>query len=256
MSTATALVPAGETSLETFADQARREHQFCMDAAAAALTHAINCGEALLRARELVEDGGWERWVNHNFPKPTMTRAYMRLAYYRDHLTEFDGNNGMRGALDYLRGLPSFAQNQRAHGPETIEEARRLLQLGLSQRDVAELLGVSRRCVGTWARGEFHSGGRGRPTSAVRRERSALKRRARREREARRALRREESAKAAKRAPDVIGEAYSMVRKTAQVVARGAEEAEFKKEVRDALSVALLRLHAAEEAVVQAVGLS
>jgi hypothetical protein len=258
MEAALALVcPTSDRELESMslgelATTACDAHELCRGAAELALAHAIRCGDALLRAREAVKEGEWEMWVNENFPIPSMAKSYMRLAYYKDHLIEFDGAGGMRGALDYLRGLPSFVKNQRSYSDEIVQEARRLLSQGLSQREVAGLLDVPRRTVEGWGNGDFEGGRTGRPTGKARLERKRLRHRARRERAARLALRREEESKLAKKAPDQIGEAYSLIRKAAQAADRGAQETT-KKEVREALNVALLRLHAAEDQVVRAV---
>jgi hypothetical protein len=120
--------------LEEQAAIANSEYELCTATAAAALDHAVRCGEALLRAKAEVPKGEWEEWVNDNFRAPRQARAYIRLA------------------LIWLRGLPSVDGTGLAHPPEVREEAMRLLASGMSGRMVAKALGLGRTTLGRWAR--------------------------------------------------------------------------------------------------------
>jgi hypothetical protein len=136
--------------LEEQAAIANSEYELCTATAAAALDHAVRCGEALLRAKAEVPKGEWEEWVNDNFRAPRQARAYIRLATYKDRLPA--AGLTINDALIWLRGLPSVDGTGLAHPPEVREEAMRLLASGMSGRMVAKALGLGRTTLGRWAR--------------------------------------------------------------------------------------------------------
>jgi transposase len=176
-------VPAAEvTTLDELADEIRREHELCVFHVLTALEHAIHAGVALLRAREVVGRGQWERWLDENCPSVArQAKAYMRVATYRDAIPGDVGT--LTEALRELRGLPAFdGSGPSAHPPEVRERALHLLGEGLSQRLVASVLGIDRKAITRWATGrEGRDPGKragsyrtGRPTKEQRQERQEL----------------------------------------------------------------------------------
>jgi transposase-like protein len=168
-------------TLPNLAAEANREHDLCLAAALSSVQHAIRAGEALLAAKQLVPRGQWERWVDANCPAASrMSRPYMRIAAYKAMLP--DNTHNAADALSFLRGLPAFDGSGPAkHPPEVRAEAVRLVENGFSQREVAQMLGIDKKCVPRWLKSEPRRIGRegnyrrqreGRPTAAEKRERA------------------------------------------------------------------------------------
>lgn len=173
-----ALVVA-EPTLDELAETVKREHDLCLEAALSSVTHAIRAGEALLAAKERVPRGTWERWVDETCPAVSrMAKPYMRLAAYKAMIPA--ETRTAVDALAYLRGLPAFDGSGPAqHPPEIRDEALRLIDDGFSQRQVSQMLGISRKCIRRWLSPDGPEGGRegdyrrrrgGRPTAAQKRE--------------------------------------------------------------------------------------
>jgi transposase-like protein len=167
-----------EPTLEQLAADIRREHELCVFHALSALEHAIRAGEALLRAKEHVPKGRWERWLDENVPDVVaQSRPYMRVAAYRDAIpVEI---TTLTEGLHSLKGLPAFdGTGPRRHPPEVRERALELIGEGLSQRVVASILDINRKCVGRWvgsnARRSEGNYRKGRPTRTERKERERV----------------------------------------------------------------------------------
>jgi hypothetical protein len=81
-------------------DFANVEHRAYQTTQAAALGHAIDAGDALIKAKKLVGHGRWLRWVAEHCDFTDRTASnYMRLATNRKAVTDMDG---VRVALDAL----------------------------------------------------------------------------------------------------------------------------------------------------------
>jgi hypothetical protein len=128
-------------SLDALGATARHEIDLAQRAAVKALEHALAAGSALAEAKERIGRGGWQRWLGEHGIVGGTARTYIRLAHFRDALTD-TGITSISEAMRFLsaEGLMFKAQT---HGPELIYEIRRLRATGLSQRGVAKELGVA-----------------------------------------------------------------------------------------------------------------
>ena len=77
----------GETELYSLAQRINAEHRACATAVNAALEHALNAGDLLLKARDCCPRGTWEAWTKENFEGSLRTaQAYMRVARCREEV--------------------------------------------------------------------------------------------------------------------------------------------------------------------------
>ncbi|HVA44916.1 MAG TPA: DUF3102 domain-containing protein [Pirellulales bacterium] len=68
-------------TLALLAKSANQSHRWSVAAAGAAMAHVVAAGNALVRARDLCEQGGWLRWLRTDFEGSVHTaRRYMRVA--------------------------------------------------------------------------------------------------------------------------------------------------------------------------------
>lgn len=83
-------IAGGEPTLQALALEVNELHQECERAARTAIDFALQCGEALTRAKEAVLHGQWETWLKDNCPTISMRTAqgYMRLATNRSSIEE------------------------------------------------------------------------------------------------------------------------------------------------------------------------
>ena len=245
-----------ECTLGELFDGANREHDFGCHAAAAALAHWMSAGDLLIEARRIAEAAGrpWGAWIEEYFHGGYSTaQSFIRMATYRSLLEDrADEVTNIAQALRYLRGLPPSAPRGPRGGYTSADpdgslagDACRLASGGVSQRDIAAMLGVSAITVWRWLNPD------------VARQRRAEERRRRYGRDkARRVIERREARDAAvRKVGGSVAEAYSMIRKTAQVVDR-AHGKVTNREVRAALSASLAKLHSAEDEIVRALGIS
>lgn len=140
-----------------------------------ALDHAIRCGEALNEARAQCGHGAWLTWLSENFlAEPQTARTYMRLARRQDDV---------RAA-----GAKSITQADRwiaEHSPKFESQADRARELrsdGLTQVEIARVLGVSQATVTNWLNPDQHRRQHKAFTARVRREEAAQARRVDRDR--------------------------------------------------------------------------
>jgi hypothetical protein len=97
-------VPATPATLPDLARQINAEHAACMASAQDAVTRAIEVGRLLARAKEQVQHGGWEPWVEANCVFGIReAQRYMRAYQNRSTL---EGPKATRVShLDSLRGV-------------------------------------------------------------------------------------------------------------------------------------------------------
>jgi transcriptional regulator with XRE-family HTH domain len=230
-------------SLDQLAEAANRDDEATRAHVAKGLAHAARAGEALLQAKQQLKRGQFSPWLERNFSAGrTQAFLYMRIARNYDFLisSEVKSVSAAKRSLRYLT-LPGEQTERFPDQPfDALQEQAKYLQAeGMSLAEVAAALGVSKTAVG-----RLLNPGRYRKEQA---------RRARaRSREAA-ALRREERDRAVKGLGGSVAEAYSMLRKTAQVIARAEEESR-ASDVRAGLKAALARVYAAEDEIVRALG--
>lgn len=99
-----------KSELEKLAKEAQEHHKQVRLHLINALDHARQCGEILIRAKELVKHGQWKRWLNRNFPASYETAAdYMIVARYwnADCLVEARQEGyiftSIKSVLDFVR---------------------------------------------------------------------------------------------------------------------------------------------------------
>lgn len=175
-------------TLRELAATANSELDLAAQAAARTLTHVIRAGEALLAARR---DTGpaWAEWVATNCPQHITVAWYsVRIAYYRDQLPDDVEGWTVSQARSALVGLPHVS-GQAVRIAEDVEaEIRHLHDGGLTQQQIADLVGVSQGTVNV----AVNPGMREQRNKArkLKRERARAARRALRESEREPAIRR------------------------------------------------------------------
>ena len=233
--------------LTNLAATINREHQLAYDAAFDALEHAILCGEALARARENVADGDWFRWMGDNLDMSTAAAGrYLRIATYREQLLGAeDRPQSINAAVTYLKDIeaPPITSGRNGRRPTfDVSEAKRLKKLGLTNKDIGKMLGVSD--VAIWR--QLTPGATDRAVKLATRARS--KRRAKAYTEAQRQQNREMA--------DIGGptsDAYFLLRQCAETLDRAIDEA--TGDAQHDLRKALTHVHRAEDAVIRSVDL-
>lgn len=231
------------SSLDALAETANREHALCVQAAEGMVRHAIACGQALLAAREQIEPGGWDDWLEDNLDRVHSRTAYeyMRIARHAD-LVLANGVTSFAAARRFLREQRIPAARRRASDPELEAEAIRLCHEGMCQRDVAEILGVSQERITYWVNPAALK------KKKARLARARAERKAAREREQARAERR-----LARKVGGAVAEAYSMAHRLEDELGEAHREAG-TPEGRDALALALGHFHKMKDEIVRALG--
>lgn len=213
-------------SLDELVEVANAQHSLAQEAGRRHLLHAMEAGEALTAARDLIARGGWERWLDEHFAASRKTaRLYMRMAACRDMLEAADIDS-ISEAATLIAGAQSPREQRKAHGVD-------LLERGWSINDVASFLDVDRTTVQSWRS----------PT-----RQAAIRRRNARARRTRALTEREERASAAKAAGGSAAEAYSLIRRALQQAQRAHDDASTREE-RAALTDCLHALQEAEYAI-------
>lgn len=192
-------------TLDELADEARRGHEAAMELVASAVQYAIRVGDVLLIARERVERGGWLAWLEANGLSGGIAYVYMRIAQFRDEIP-VEEMRTVTAAYSYLRGRALPATGNRWKYPDEIrQEALRLVDDGMEQQEVAELLGVNSSTITYWVDPEYRKQHQRKSRDRNRRRRAAAKALAEKEK-------REERDRAAKSAGGALADAYSKLR--------------------------------------------
>lgn len=233
----------GDKTLEELASIANDAHHGTIGSLVNALQHALKAGDALLEARTRfnTKDGqGWLAWSETNLEMSSTTAGkYIRLAYYKKHIPEellnapYNHNRpGLTVALEYLRGLPPVGSQGGVGRSFDWDEARRLSQSGVPNKEIARMLGVA---PGTVRRATL--------SVSERRKFDARKSRMRRQRE--RARQRAEIE--AMKAPPDLAEAYALIRRALQRIQASHDQTKSTK--RGNMTLAISNLHHAEDAI-------
>lgn len=238
------------STLAELVEVANAEYDQALSSAYSAVIHGFNCGDALLKIRELVPRGDWRKWLQENFNGgETTAREYMRLAKYRDLVPpEYYANRQL--AMDYLKGLPHTDSERPSTIPrEEIEEVRRLAESGMSQEQISKALGMSR----TQVRSRLDPEKSRKDHQRFGKKYEAQRKRAK---SAREALRREEVGRERlalmKQTGGNIAKSYALIRLAAQELDRARLIAK-GHEAKLAINAALSKVYAAEDDLVRAV---
>lgn len=206
--------------------------------------HAIRAGEALLKAKDLVEPGAWINWQTDNltFARSTANR-YMRIAAYRDDIDIWlaDGGNGtIQGAWKFLMPMPGLhAKNVKR--PDLQAEAIRLHKQGMTVQSVAQSLGVGWVTVKEWVDPAYSKA-----RSASRRQRRAERK------EAEKVLAQKERERAVRQRGGSAADAYALLRRALQRLDVALADAVGDEE-REQLRSAMAYAHKAEDEIVRAI---
>lgn len=231
------VLDAPTATLGTLAETANREHELVLEAGTAMVAHAIKAGEALLKAKELVGHGGWERWLVENLSEHSLTtpRLYMRLARHRDQVLTA-GPVSLNVAQKLLVGGSDSRIDQ-----DRRDDARRLRKQGLTYQQIADELGCTRDSAFRWCNPKA--------------EERARRRHKMQSMAGRRELNRQKRDRAVRKAGGALAESYSLIRKTLEALEQAETEAK-SREQRTHISSAMHRLYNAQDEIVKAVGLS
>lgn len=236
-----------EPTLDDLAEAANREHGAVEAAAAAAVTHAIQAGEALLAAREIVGYGGWHDWLKAKFSGSVpLASAYMRIAHYQETIRDCDTFAQARAVL---RGLPAVTSAAPpGHADSKRQSAISLIDDGATITEAADVLGVAFQTVKRWT-----DPGYAREARAKAREQERQRYQEKREEESRK--RQARLTRMARQAGGAISEAYSMAERLQDVLAT-AETQAADAEARDALAKAGAHYRRMRDEIVRALGAS
>lgn len=240
-------VVGAEPTLEELAATANQEHGFAIDAAGAALRHAIRSGEALLAARERVPNREWSRWLSDHIPfSGKAASTYMRLAHYQEYVTAGE-HSSIESARLSLRWLPVVRDHKRQrvqYPPETSKQACELREDGATFSEITAITGCSESTVRRMVipgEAERHREKVNRAAIEARSKRQAAKERRR--------------SQAVRKIGGSVAKSYSGLRITLDEMQRAHDEAE-SREVKAALGAAMSKLHDAEDQIVRALGIA
>lgn len=242
---ALAVVPeAGPRTIEELTRLVNGEHSDVLTATRKTIDHAIRCGNLLMEIQQLVGYGGWRKWLTNDWAAdPSVARCYIRIAAYHEHIPA-SARSSIHKAQQALRGLApvGLTESWNSVRADAKADAKRLVKEGLTQEQIAEMLGVSKTSVQRWVNPELE-----------RKERRQRKERATAQKAARRALAREQRAAEVRKAlreqkGTALAESYSLARKLAQELDRADNEAT-KREVRVLIRQAHEALHKVEDAL-------
>lgn len=228
-------------SLDELAALAISEHEACEAAMGEAVRHAIAVGEVLHHVAEREkQSGNYINWVRDNMPFGVRTAAeYRRFFIYRDRLV---GVPSLGRGRVVLAGLPPIAKSGI---PQVDEETKRaaleMLADGMTQADVAAVVGVSAKTVRCWIN----------PEKAREIHRRDQRRRAAAARALREQEKRKERDRLAKDAGGEAAKAYSAIRKTLAAIDAALTVCDDRTE-REHLTSALRAGHKTEDAIVEA----
>jgi hypothetical protein len=115
-STASTAPTEDDEHLAALAKRVRTEHEAAQTATRNAVAHALNAGDALIRAKEAIPNKRWLRWLQANCSLSVRTaQLYMRLAEYR---TEIE--HKLAGAPDFsIRAAQRLIAKPKATKPKT-----------------------------------------------------------------------------------------------------------------------------------------
>lgn len=230
-------------TLDELAAIANNEHDLAVAAAESAIAHAVSAGEALIEARRQVPNGKWTKWLEENWKaSETIAYIYVRVATFKDHIPDDAGT--LHEARAAIRSLPYLfrGRTDRGFGDEIRNEVKRLHNDGLSLRSISEVVGVHKETVHRWVNPE-----------RAKQSRQDDVRRMRQRRAEREALKRQERDAAARKAGGGVSEAYSLIRKLAQVL-DGLERDGETVEIRAAGGSSTRMLYKIEDTIVSALG--
>jgi predicted transcriptional regulator len=212
-----------------------REHQLTYQSAYDALTHAIACGEALLRSQQAVPEGNWQNWVTNNTGLTLgVAGRFMRIARNRELLAEADRRlDTINAAISYLHELEVPAAPRRTGKRPTfdVEKAKQLREQGMTYAEIGKQVGVSDVAVAR----QFS------PEQRRRAIQHGIARQKRRRAEARQAEERER-AERVQQSGGEAAEAYALLQRCALVLAQ-----------REAFATALVHVRNAMKAIEQVV---
>ena len=232
----------GELSLDELAAIANREHGLVEHVLNEAGAHALLAGEVLNHAFALVPHGQWQDWLAKNFAGSEGTATlYRRMATYRDTLHEHNITS-VHAAMRLLAEHKLFLERRGGPAqipPSKIEEIRKLRRAGMTQRQIADVVGVHRITVQRYS-----------SPGAEARLRARERRRKAREKMARTALQRVERDRAMARAGGTLAHAYGLVRELAAIVDR--TRAASRGEVAQDLAEAMGAIYRVEDSIVRA----
>jgi len=235
------IVPAAPSSgavevldwLDDLAIVVEREHLAANAAVNAVLQHAILAGEGLLDAQAQLDEASFERWVEARGIHYRTAQKYMRLASYKDELTELPEfyDLSMTRANLYLRGLPRRIGPNAEAREAMIAEIKRLHLAKMPERQIARTLGVTRHTV------RYHTD----PNFA----RDKKRERAQQIQQARSAERQRETERRLREQGGSLPEGYYLIRRAYLQVKKASTETHNLEERRD-LERALKSLNEAE----------
>lgn len=206
------------------------------------LAQALEVGDALLRAKELIPEGRWTEWLEAQCDLTTSVGGYyMRLAFYRDALP-----NGLTQveAVEYLRGFPPIsgrAVHVVSHPQDVKAEAIRRRKEGQRYQEISDALGIRIGTIQRWCKPK-------KDKTKLRREAQTRRKKAKRE-EIRRITERE-----ARKIGGSVAKSYSLLRLLAQELDRASASDELELEARKELRQALAQANRVEAHICRALG--
>lgn len=229
-----------DATLENLRDRANEEHRLTLEAAKDMITHAITAGEILNEIRERIPWGEWMEWVEREFSGSVSNANFYRRLALNASLVRTSGVRTLREAERYLVEHAALTTSTPRTGSIVKERRREIItlrQAGKPVEEVAAIVGVSVPTVYNLSRKDWQR--RNRRHNLI-------------QKQARQALKREQRERQAKKIGGNLGEAYSLLRRTAQVLQNALDQATTKPE-REHLGRALDRLHKSEDELGQAI---
>ena len=104
-------------------DAIHMEHDRAIRSAKTTIDHATRCGNMLLAAKEKVQHGDWEQWIDANTTLSSRNaQRYMRIASKASSMTLLDGGMGIAEALEMI-STPTTLKVDQVEKPRVSRDA-------------------------------------------------------------------------------------------------------------------------------------
>lgn len=215
------LLESGELTLSELGREITARHERIHQLAGQCLQEIVRNGERLIQAHQMCRDQRivWYDWLDEQGLERSTVNLYTRAAHLRDLLEASpEPITSLRAVRRALHHVPSVNPGPFSAPAALVERAKELRAEGITQRAIADALGVSQGAVCEWLDPAVR---------ARKRERAAA--RMRQKRRAERALAEQERGQAIRRAVHkeggALAEAYALLSKLDQVLGQARQEA-------------------------------
>lgn len=227
---------AVESKIDQLTKTILLQHNRCKLSASELVERMIECGESMLKLKNLVPHGKWHEYVrSHLDMHPKTAGTYIRFASYSQTLREHQPTS-VHHARKVLSEIGMPAVNDAS---EQRKIAKKLRKQGMTYPEIAEKMGVPHSTVSYWLNTERYKRHRDKAHAQMRGAKAALLR--------------EQAKKSLKEAKGTeLERAYSLLRKSIEALQRFQSAGGDSQETHQHVGRAMASLYRAEDLIVSA----